>query len=214
MKLKLKSDFSDYYDFWFDREGEVFIRNARNDVDRTQIFQILKKQFKLKVPMHGICRDMKEHFNKRDRVVVYTDPLAHCGEGKILIPFGEALYEHPDCLIAEYLKGEKRSQSIRYLSIGTKAFFLGYESDDEWRSNCGDVKVEIVGNLYYKMPYCDLPLFAIDFIKDYDTFYGVDFNSAPGLNGTGIEDLLKPAEVVQLIKDRINFNRPSLPSVS
>lgn len=212
MKLRLRTDFIDYYDGSFDREGEVFPRFARNDVDRKQIFQILKTKFKLSVPMHGTCSEMKEHFGKDDKVIVYTDPLSHCGKGKELMEFGEALYRHPNALIAEYLKGEARSHSLRYLSVGTKAFFLGYQSDDLWRSNCGNVKIEIVGNLYYKLPCCDLPLFAIDFVKDCDVFYGVDFNSAPGIEGTGIEDVLTPLEVVDLIKDRVRMGHLQLPS--
>lgn len=157
----------------------------------------------MRVPMHGTCSEMKEHFRSDDRVVVYTDELAHCGEGKELLYYDEALARFPDKLIAEYLKGECKSMSLRMLSIGEKVYFLGYYSDDAWRSNCGNVRIDLLDELECQVAYCDLPLYAIDFVKDCGIFYAVDFNSSPGLRGTGIEEVLTPADVVDLIKNKI-----------
>jgi hypothetical protein len=88
MKIKLKSDYFDKYDAWFDLSGEIhFSRMAQNSwhTSRDLMFEIFQK-LGLKTPRYGFM----ESFEPDDMIVLYTDEYAHCGEGKLLIKAGDA----------------------------------------------------------------------------------------------------------------------------
>jgi hypothetical protein len=44
------------------------------------------------------------------------------------------------------------------------------------------------------------PLFAVDFVGYGGGLVAIDFNLAPGLRGTGLENVLSPSEVYRLIE--------------
>jgi hypothetical protein len=203
-KLKLQSDFNDIYDVWFDCSADfIYHRMMKDNVTRPMIFKILNGLFAFKTPFHGICKYTQHLFAKDNDVVIYTDEYAHGGNGKILTKYDEALEYFPDYYISEYIKTIVASISSRYLCIGDRAWILSYVSDDEWRSNVGDVKITIEKELEpICRDKCKLPMFAIDLVQGLDdVFYAVDFNSAPGLKYTGIEDIVKPRDIVNLIKE-------------
>lgn len=203
MKVKLATDFLDYYDHHFDREGQIFPRFTNDGRERLTTLMWLRSRH-LHVPVFGRCSHMQKDFSPKSLVVVHLDELAHCGDGKILVTYHEALKLFPNCLVVEYLAGEIPGLSFRYLSIGKRTWLLEYRSKNDWRSSCGEVDISIKQELdSSKAHISSLPLFAIDFVKDSDIFYAIDFNSAPGLKYTGLDSILKPAQVVELIKEKI-----------
>lgn len=215
MKLQLKTDFHDYYDHWFDREGQVFERMSRSGMSRREMFNFLEN-IGVKTPPYGtpgqvfnsLSDDEKEleklaqenHINLID-VVVYLDENAHRGEGKILMPLIKAIKEYPDTFCSQYFPSLRFGAiSLRYLQIGDKIFWLRYASND-WRSNYGDVNIEVLAQEKDGFhPRIDLPLFAVDFVYGFDRLYAIDFNVAPGIKGTGVEDILPAKEAVVAIK--------------
>jgi len=218
MKIKLKSDFIDYYDHWFDREGQIFERMSRSGMSRREMFDFFGK-IGLETPPHGTPKQVfntlsdyekemeslaqKSTMNLVD-VVVYLDEFAHRGEGKILIPLMKAIKEYPDTLCSRYFPTLPiGASSLRYLQIGDKIFWLRYTSND-WRSNCGDVNIEVLAQEKDGFhPRIDLPLFAVDFILGPNCFFAIDFNTAPGVKETGVEDILSAKEAVAAIKRRL-----------
>jgi len=204
MKLQLKTNFIDYYDHHFDLDGAVFSRMNNEGMNRGQMFGFMRNHG-LNTPLYGIVMHLKHalYLEDKDRIVVYTNENIHCGEGKLLMTFKEAMEKYPLCLCTEYLNDNpfEYGVSYRHLQIGNKAFWIRYISYNDWRSNCGEGDIEIIDEKPI-IPIKHKPLFGIDFVEKAGIYYGIDFNVSPGIRGTGIEDILSPKEVVDLIKEK------------
>lgn len=208
LKVKLNSDFTDYYDQWFDRDGYRFGRLSTQGANRENLLKAMMVMG-FAVPTFGKLFNIKEKLLKQkvEKVVVYLDENAHRGEGKVLMPLDEALEVYPTHLSSEYIPPSgSNSNSYRYLQVGSKHCWLKYSSQD-WRSNCGNVDIKILkaGEGYHEK--IKKPLFAIDFVQG-DKPYAIDYNSAPCVKGTGIEAELLPRRVFELIQESIQrFNQ-------
>ena len=169
------------------------------------------KRVGLEVPIHGIVQEMYARMEEYERetvestmdLVVYLDEMAHRGEGKIRLGFKEAQDAYPNRFASMYIHPpQDLAQSTRYLAVGDRAFWLWYESVDDWRSNCGDVRIAVLGEEKagrYPIPFA---LYAIDFVPigKQNARLAVDFNVAPGIRGTGVEERLSAQEAVEAIK--------------
>lgn len=201
LRVKLKSDFVDYYCHWADRDGYEFIRMAHGGPSRPEQFNILAGAG-IELPPYG--RVEKWYADPAALLVVYLDEMAHRGEGKRLVQAGEAIKDHPGCLATRWI-GEP-GQSYRCLRIGYREYWLSYHSETDWRSNAGDVEVKLLLEPLYAIPRLHYPLYAIDFVTDGDKMYAVDLNVAPGLSGTGIEEVLPARLAMQSIKEWLHEN--------
>jgi hypothetical protein len=212
-KVKIVSDFFDYYDHHFDGSSSeiTFSRMSRSGMARREMLEYLKS-IGLKVPVFGrpdevlarLQRNSELPLDRSACVVVHLDENAHCGEGKIRIPLHNAIEQYPDSLAVEYIPTpDGQACTWRYLQIGDKGFWLRYSSQNDWRSNCGDVTVLL---LHQEKdghhPWIKDPLFAVDFIKG-DSFYAIDFNVAPCIRGTGVENVLPAKDAAEAIKRAI-----------
>lgn len=217
MKLQLKSNFIDYYDHQFDLTGLVFSRMNNGGMNRGRMFGFMRHNG-INVPIYGLVQHLKtaSYFSNEDqKVVVYLNENVHCGEGKELITLKEAVKKYPYHLCTEYLEEENNvfryGISYRHLQIGNRAFWLRYVSYNDWRSNCGDGDIDFLEEVEPIILSIDHLLFAIDFVKSNGQYYAIDFNASPGIKGTGVENILSPKDVVDLIKQKqetINIRRP------
>jgi hypothetical protein len=229
-KIILRTNFYDYYDSWFDVQidpkEDVFILERFNNkgMNRIEMFEFLRDKG-YDTPEYGTPETLKSNFLKNfnfidfkdsnvDKildfydVVVYTDINNHCGEGKIKTSLFHALEHYPNNYCSVFLYNcysHHNGYSIRLLNVGTKSFLIEYKSFDDWRSNCGSVVIKLLGiQDRSQNNKIDLPLYAIDFVPTSYGFFAVDFNTAPQIKGTGIENIYKPQEMTQFIKDFIN----------
>jgi hypothetical protein len=209
MKIKLKSDFHDYYDHWFDDSSSstTFTRLSTNGMSRPEMFNFFT-HYNIPTPKYGLVKNLTNCYN----VVVYEDLYLHRGEGKLKLAYHHAMEKYSDYFASKYLPPDNTvfqgidsiniGISYRYLSVGNKNFWLKYTSLDNWKSNWGDVVIEILhdmedgGNYYF-----ELPLYAIDFIKHKDILYAIDFNISPQIKGTGLEFILPAKEVADGIRE-------------
>jgi hypothetical protein len=214
-KVRLISDFHDYYDHWFDGTGaELTFERKSDGGDKRREMLVYLKSLGLRVPAFGRTSEVFEYlqqkyafegFDRLFEVVVHIDETAHRGEGKIKITLCDAVEQYPDHLAVEHIPvlPGGQGQAWRYLQAGDKRFWLEYTSRNDWRSNCGDVDIGVLGRRpdgYHKL--IKLPLFAVDFVWG-DVPYAIDFNVAPGIKGTGIEDILPAKEVADAIKKAV-----------
>lgn len=209
--LRLQTDYLDYYDHWFDLDGEVFRRVSSDGMNRREMLEYLSS-LGLRTPPFGAVRELWEREDDFRRqfwdVIVYLNERAHRGEGKVKLPMAEAVQRYPEHFASLYIPSTpQRAISWRYLQIGDKIFWLEYASAD-WRSNYGEVEIKVLSRErdgYH--PKIHFPLFAIDFILA-DHLYAVDFNIAPQIRGTGVEELLPAREAAESIKKAFwLFNR-------
>lgn len=224
--LELKSDFRDYYDHWFagtgQRADDIYERQSRSGMERPAMLNYLK-DLGVTTPAFGTVQELasrmasfaqglsidtlKQLLHDAGDVVIYTDPGAHGGGGKIKLSLAAALEQYPNHFASEYIPNTAsgHGQSIRYLRIGQRQFWLRYSSRDDWRSNCGDVEIEFLGEDFSATPRAlmgpsHVPIFAIDFVFS-THMYAVDYNIAPRLTGTGLEDVMPGHAVFEEIRN-------------
>lgn len=219
-------NYSDYYDHWFDAVHSsppgtpVWIRNSRVFPLRRESFETLER-FGIPTPAWGTVKDLK--LSKLGKVVVYTDETYHQGMGKELISVFEAWEKYPDLLASEYvdnpfyrfdpLSMDKAyiSVSRRYLMVGNSAWVMEYRSENDWRSNVGEVDIEFIGELKDEdlrdkmlsmMKHYKSPIFALDVVpQSKDVWLCTDLNLAPGMHNCGIRDFVNARQACELIKD-------------
>jgi len=213
--VSLESDFIDYYDHWFDLSstpGAIpFTRYSVNEMTRGQAFSILFSHH-IQTVVTGLVKYMDRD---TDLVVVYRDLQAHRGEGKELMPWSDAMAVCPDALCSKFEGILKDAVSIRHLQVGQQWWRMVYRSDDLWRSNCGNVKIEMtsMSGAGWWLPY---PLYAVDFVphrrpadpygrygemvSDFEQLLAVDLNLSPQIGGTPVEAVRTPKEMAELVK--------------
>lgn len=216
MKIKLRSDFDDYYDGYFDHEGVIFDRLSECGPYRRAMYALLE-QAGYRVPKHGSVEEMAARITGEGRqmevpmnepvarpmtdLVVYARERGHGGNNH-LVSVAEALRIFPGHYCTEYIpvQSGERGWSLQYLQIGDCHWWLSYASNNNWRSNVGDYKVEIIeeGPRGFHGFFAE-PVFSIDFLPVQE-LYAIDFNINPQLVGTGIENILPPTEVVSLVR--------------
>jgi hypothetical protein len=211
--LQLRSDFRDWYDAAFDREGPVFERLSRGGMSRRQMLSYMS-EVGLCVPRHGLVCDLvpaiMEDFadwpeDSREamqsqilELVVYHDEQAHAGEGKEKVAAAEALARYSDLYASEFIPATPSGVgvSLRYLQVGKRRWWLRYWSQDDWRSNAGQGGCEVLCEEKPGRPYkIDAPMFAVDFVRAGTKLYAIDFNIAPGL--VPLNGRLRASEVVE-----------------
>lgn len=213
-KLHIKSDFRQYYDPFASAQEDgnyIFRRMMVDGIWRTHILPYLSYA-ELFIPTFG--RISQVHISSGVAVVIYDSLMLHAGEGKrYAVPTREDIGK----FYMDYIHSSPRSSSYRFLAIGSNFFYLHYASDDEWRSNCGNVTVNLLDKKWAekKFPaidrdYFDYPMFAIDFVDDWETgiFHAVDFNTAPGIDKTPIQDILSGSCVVDYILSWLREKSP------
>ena len=196
--------------FYEHRKGHV--RQVKKAVKLSE-HTLLKylNSLNIDTPRHGTVEELgnRTDFPFIESVVIYTDEFAHCGEGKIKTSLHEALKKYPGCYSSEFILTALggASWSLRYLQIGDRAFWLRYHSHDDWRSNCGDIDIDMVveeENKAHKETIkqkINKPLFAVDFVTDFSgKLYAIDFNTAPSWRGSGVEKLISGKEIVEALK--------------
>jgi hypothetical protein len=212
----LKSNFTDYYDEYFDSPSSisplVFSRVTNQGMKRSEILEFLTRNG-FSVPKYGPVKQVGKwapHLRDSQLVVVYLDEESHRGENKLLMPVGEALAKHPDCLAAEFLGASTdSSRGLRLVQVGMKFFWVELMSSNDWRSSSGQVTTAIKKHGSGQQTRLFYPLFAIDFvpvnISGNEIRYAVDFSSAPLVGEHGMQDLLAPEVAAQEIKQMVNI---------
>jgi hypothetical protein len=222
MKIQLKTDFRDYYDHVFYPDGGVIFERMAHDrqMPKQKQFEILRSAG-LNVPELFQIGETYLHppATSLDKIVVYTDEHLHCGLGKHLLAYSD-LGSSDLPLQLNFTPWIDSTGSLveavshRYLQIGHLAFWLKYRGSGGWMSNHAtntDISIE---------DWCDLiptlggyPMCAIDFVIPFhkgspaifaDVLLNgtaVDFNTAPGLRWTGLEDAASPLDIYKLICD-------------
>lgn len=210
MKVKLKSDFRDFYDHAFDLKADrVFTRLAKTTVRKDIDLQYAQHQgIPTIVPIPISSSRLISY-----PIVLHTDITSHRGESKQLV-FNAidvmSIINKTRCQEAFYTPFVgSPGKSYRTLWIGNRyRCQLFYESFDDWRSNVGNVEITILDfeegdwSDDIRKHFSECPLLAFDFVEDSrGVRHLIDINAAPGLSGTGIEDMIYPGSIYEAIRD-------------
>lgn len=219
--MRLLSDFTDFYDHWFDADGPVFRRVTTDGLGKRGQLALLQ-EVGYQVPPHGTVGDVLNSWWEDEdtwvkAVVAYENEFQHCGEGKRLLQRwqlrsnphmgmsgGDRFWQERSLFCTAFVGDVVNPVSVswRLLRVGVHRFWLEYRSTTDWRSNCGETSVSLIGVEKDVGPDKRIrePLFAIDFVIGKE-MYAVDFNVAPGMRGTGVEKVLGAKGVVDGLRN-------------
>jgi len=210
--MMLKSDFVDYYDHCLATGEPVFERMTTGGPSKREQLKLLDAAGFL-TPPHGLVGEVMDSWWEAEQrrvraVVAYTDETLHCGEGKRVylrhhlrsnphmgMPGGDRYWRENELYCTAFvgcpLEAGYGASSVRRLQVGRHVFWVEYRSTESWMSNVGDGDCFVIGAEFGAgyHPHIDLPLFAVDFVLGRE-MYAVDFNTAPGIRGSGVEKLL------------------------
>jgi hypothetical protein len=227
MKISLETDFRDYYDHIFYPGADASYRRMAHagDMPKRRQIDIMRK---LHLPRLPFLPCQQQRSVKTVPLVVYTDPAAHCGEGKLLVEWRHAIEAHPLDYSIPFIattNDPHKATSYRLLQVGNRAWWLRYEGHGGWMSNhCERTEICVIEEItpIDRTAACikEFPIFAIDFVvpvaeapvfefgEVLEHGYAIDFNSAPGLRGTGMEDILSATEVYGLVAETLRNWEP------
>ncbi len=233
MNIKLVSDFRDYWDHACDADGVEFRRMTTEGPTRRESLSFLEAhgvpvpmhglvknvipklldKYRHIEPM-ALRKAFLAHYV---HLVVYQDEQAHRGEGKSLEPCTMGTYQDKGDLYCTVHEPSRYRVSVRYLHIGRRRFWLCYRNRVAhlpWQSNGdisvgppGGVTISVLGEALNEPDPFDIkvaaPLYAIDFVPSPTGLLAVDYNVAPGMKGTGIEEILQPNTIYKLIAEAV-----------
>jgi len=207
--MQLLTDYQQFYDGIFDDRPPVFHRMAftRGGLDRRAQFRLFAS-LGLLAPPHGTVTELQERFRRsgpplewpeevaRDVwCVVYTDELAHRGEGKVLVPLGEAVQRYPGCFASLYVAPASEPVAFRHVRFGRLAYWLRQSGARAgWQSNRADEEQVLSQRRVAGTNPVPRVLWAIDLIPSPNGLLAVDFNTAPDLTTLGETGALTNAE--------------------
>lgn len=222
MKIKLNSDYLDYYDFFFDLDGKEFYRRAAkpNGYSKPQQFDLLSSYFGYKVPPNATVREFYAQsvrtakcynpaYNSSEQLVVYLDNYAHAGNDKIVWSIAGSMVElenGPNLYASLFLPTTEdplnHSISYKYIKFGMHYALFKIECFNGWRTNSGNLDIVLIKHGLEE----DLqkliwnPLYSIDMIRYNGEYYAVDLNTAPGMRGLGMHHEYAGQEIVDSIR--------------
>jgi hypothetical protein len=206
----INSDFRDIYDIWSDKKGLTLNRFTENNISKRQQFKILEKAG-YSTSKNGLVKDVLNNYWDNiegyiKEVVIYENEYKHCGEGKRRLTHRGYQTLHPDYLGQLWCSAfiDNSSVSLRHLYLGDSIVYLQYTSYESWMSNVGDGDCKILGIEKDTKPFIKLPLYAVDFVSYFSKNYAIDFNTAPGIKGIGIEKYLDMKDVYDSIEFKLN----------
>ena len=202
MRLKLVSDFVDFYDHLFssDEDSVPFSRVSASDIDQESQFEFLVS-LKYNVPYYGQLGALLETMdNENDLFVIYDSK----GQKPRFLTRSEALQEPFNQFSAAHILHDTgRAISYRWLQVGDHPFLLEYASDDSWNSRTGTVAIRVIkaSSVRAFLPHIPHPLWAIDFIPfdNNSQRIAIKFTTSPVLQQTGIEEFMTAEEIVAAI---------------
>ncbi len=209
-RIRLVSDFRDYYDEVFDPDGRVFFRNRFKKGSKRQMLGTLSRMLSesgFSVIPHGLVLEMpsviKRFYKTQDSIgdfLVVSSRLVVYAEGtKLLAPIGVAMELYPKEFSTLYIFTWpfSGSSSIRWLQIGRIVAILKYVSYTSWNSREGEVDVIVkrIWRVEKPIKLFGSPIFALDFVSDGKRLYALDMEVNPVLQGTGVEEYVSPEEI-------------------
>lgn len=160
------------------------------------------KELNIRIPTFGAANYLKRSFNRNDYYIRWGKD----GNEKMLL---KDINDNSYAMKYVVQKGTVATSTKR-LQIGSKVFWIEYISMNDWRANKGNSITEI-SNIQHDFYHSNvsLPMFAMDFVVGADgNTYMIDFDSSPGLKGTGVDKIINKEEVIKLLREaRKKFNR-------
>lgn len=193
MGIALKSDFVDYYDSAFERaniaSNMTYNRILCDSMSKGRSLRWLRE--------HGIptieAKPVSSIFLNHNKLVIYTDPKKHGGEGKILCSSVEAYNMYGNYLSSGYIEGTN-GMTLKLVQVGSRRFRVMLRYKEE---SLSEYSIESIDELPRELNYIvGIPIFSIDYIPVNQEVIAVDFNEVQKLGNLGFNKIMPPNQVV------------------
>lgn len=199
--LHIVSDFKDYYDICSSDDGILYKRNMSDCMQRGRALKYLRN-----IGIKTIDVKQVSNFSYLDKkLVVYTDPKKHNGQGKKICTYDEAISCYGNFLASPYIE-EAEGITIKYLQIGKQRFTLTFRNYND-NLNIGQlVNISKQENSYNRL--IGLPIFSIDYISNGVEMVATDFNEVQNLQRIGMNNYLGAKDIVsEILESLVVYNK-------
>lgn len=195
--IKIASDFKDYYDIVSDENSTITYN------------RFLSKCAQRATALHNLqcmgtgtieIKPVSSFLYSAGRIVVYTNPKLHGGQGKKIMTISEARQVYLNYTASQYF--ENCPGFVKFLQVGKRRFIIDYkrtDNDDLAKSVITDINE--ISSEYNRI--VALPIFSIDYISLNNGMVATDFNEVESLQKCGVDKLLTPEEVADEIKNSL-----------
>lgn len=193
--LNIQSDFLDYYDI-LNNEKSTFVYNRYIGNSKSR-GTILKELRNLGVKTIEL-KQVSQFYKGEGPLVVYIDPKAHNGKGKLIMSVEDAQLAYPNSLASPYIE-TTNGYILKYVHVGKRRFALYYKKDEPISLNMGRL-IDINEATPEYNRQVGLPIYSIDYIvKDNNEMVATDFNAVQSLGDIGLQSKLTAENVIDEI---------------
>ena len=225
LAIRLSSDFKDYYDEELNsRENSRYLKN----VDRTIIFdrklndrehRTLDLRFLQSNGINVLGLKPVSSFQLLPydtKLLVYTQPCVHCGNGKLVLDNREAQELYPIIPARIWVKhSETNGITLKCLQVGLRRFRVILWNNtgeqgclEETGKGLSDIKDKKVASIEEipggRLGISDKPIYSIDYISTDEGLKAIDYNAVESLSGLGFERIMNSSEVCDEIQKFYN----------
>lgn len=201
--LKIKSNFSDYYDTTAktynvpSAPDKVYDRNTHLYIHKSQSIQFLKALGVNTIKLIPVSQ-LGVYDND---VVVYLDDTLHGGQGKIVVSAQVALRDFSNCVCTHYYPDV--CMTYKVLWVGEKRYNVSFKKNHQGNAeqfDLGEISdITTLTPAYHKKIH--IPIYSIGYIETPNEMIATDFNEVQNLQKLSINTVLKPEDVIsELIK--------------
>lgn len=201
--LKIVTDFSDYYDSLSDSNAKIVYNRKYSECNqRGTALNILRKHAGIKTID---LKPVSDFLYSGTRIVVYTNPKLHNGEGKRIMTVEEAMQSYSNYIASRYY--EECDSFVKFLQVGSRRFTINYKRNNkESLTDNSVIDISEATSGYNKL--LGLPIYSIDYIAVDNAMIATDFNEVECLKHCGIERFMTAEQVVEEIqKSLIAYNK-------
>lgn len=195
--IKIVSDFKDYYDIVSDENSSIVYNRFWSKCEqRATALRNLQSMGTRTIEIKPVSNFLFSD----GRLVVYTNPKLHNGQGKKIMTVGEARQIYLNYTASQYF--ENSDGFVKFLQVGKRRFIISYkrtDNDDLSKSIITDINE--ISSEYNRI--VALPIFSIDYISLNNVMVATDFNEVESLQNCGVDKLLAPEVVAEEIKNSL-----------
>lgn len=192
--LHINSDYNDFYDLDCTNSGIIYNRKLSDSMQRGSALKHLRK---LGVNTIDI-KPVSKFSYLDDKLVVYTEPTKHNGQGKKICTYNDAITYYPNMPASKFIENTD-GFTVKVLQIGKRRFNLTFKKSKEESGLVEGSLVDIKELPYGYNKVIQLPIFSIDYIPCNNVMVATDFNEVEVLSRLNIKDYISSLDVIDEI---------------
>lgn len=202
MNISINSDYTDFYDSLAYKDSTIiYNRFLSNSMQRGKALKFLNnigiKTLEIK--------QADKFYGNDEKIVVYTNPKGHGGNGKKIMTVSDAIITYPNCLASHYY--EESDITVKYLQIGKRRLTLTFKKYDKYSLDIGKlIDIKEIPSEYNRL--IGLPIFSIDYICYNNEMIATDFNEVENLHKINIDKYISADDVIkEIIESLMIYNK-------